>query len=122
MVDDYFANIVEFISTSMAPYKMIIVQKKQLVVKAKDYQLIVGNLYKLGEYELLRHCVLEHERLIILEEAHNGIAEGYYTGKEMTQNILCVGLWWPTLHKDVKEYFQPCDVCHRVGKLLGEIK
>ena len=25
-------------------------------------------------------------------------------------------LWWPTVHKDAKEYFQTCDVCQRVGK------
>jgi hypothetical protein len=31
------------------------------------------------------------------------------------QNILCAGIWWPTLHKDAKEYFQSCDVCQRVG-------
>jgi transposase InsO family protein len=29
---------------------------------------------------------------------------------------LHTGLWWPTVHKDAKEYFQNCDVCQRVGK------
>jgi transposase InsO family protein len=29
---------------------------------------------------------------------------------------LHAGLWWPTVHKDAKEYFQKCDVCQRVGK------
>jgi transposase InsO family protein len=29
---------------------------------------------------------------------------------------LCAGLWWPTVHKYANEYFQKCDVCHRVGK------
>jgi hypothetical protein len=28
----------------------------------------------------------------------------------------CAGLWWPTVHKDSKEYCQKCDVCQRVGK------
>jgi hypothetical protein len=32
------------------------------------------------------------------------------------QKVLCAGLWWPTFHKDAKEYFQKCDVCERVGK------
>jgi hypothetical protein len=51
-----------------------------------------------------------------LEEVRDGIAGGHYAGKATTQNILCVGLWWPTLHKDAKEYCQTCDVCQRVGK------
>jgi hypothetical protein len=75
-----------------------------LVVKETDYQLIAGNLYKLGADGILRRCILEHERTTILEEAHNGIVGGHYAGKAMTQNILCTGIWWPTLFKDVKEY------------------
>jgi hypothetical protein len=54
MVDDYFANIVQFISTGSAPSNMTVAQKKQLVVKVIDYQLITGNLYKLGADGILR--------------------------------------------------------------------
>jgi hypothetical protein len=32
------------------------------------------------------------------------------------QKVLCVGLWWPTIHKYSKEYCQRCDVCQRVRK------
>jgi hypothetical protein len=55
--------------------------------------------------------VLDIERPMILSKAHEGIAGGNYTSKETVQNILCAGLWWPTLHKDAKEYCQACDVC-----------
>jgi hypothetical protein len=48
MVDDYFLDIVEFLSTGMAPSEMTVVQKEKLVVKAIDYQLITNKLYKLG--------------------------------------------------------------------------
>jgi hypothetical protein len=95
---------------------MTIVQKNQLVVKEIYYQLIVGNLYKFGANGNLRCYVLEHERLVIPEETHNGIVGGHDTGRKMIQNILCIGLCWPTLHKDAKEYCQSCDPCQRVGK------
>jgi hypothetical protein len=49
MVDNYFWEIVKFLSIGMAPSKMIVAQKKNLVVKVANYQLIAGNLYKLGE-------------------------------------------------------------------------
>jgi hypothetical protein len=51
------------------------------VVKEIYYQLIAGNLYKLGAEKILRRCVLEHERLMILEEAYHGIVGGNYAGK-----------------------------------------
>jgi hypothetical protein len=48
MVDDYFADIVHFLSTGVAPLNLTVALKKHLVVKEADYQLIAGNLYKLG--------------------------------------------------------------------------
>jgi hypothetical protein len=107
MVDDYFTDIVQFLSTGVAPPNFTTAQKKQLVVKETDYHLIAGNLYKLGTDGILRRCVLEHERPMILSEAHEGVVGGHYAGKVMTQNILHIGLWWPTLHKDAKEFVRP---------------
>jgi hypothetical protein len=40
---------------------------------------------------------------------------GHYAGKVMTQNILCIGLWWPTLHKGAKYFCHTYDICQRVG-------
>jgi hypothetical protein len=86
------------------------------VVKATNYQLIARNLYKLGADGILRRCVLENERPMILSEAHKGITGGHYARKVTSWKILCTGIWWPTLHKDAKEYYQAYDVCQRVGK------
>jgi hypothetical protein len=58
---------------------------------------------------------MEHEHPIILVEAHEGIDGRHYAGKDTAQKILRVGLWWPTIYKDAKEYFHICDVCQRVG-------
>jgi hypothetical protein len=55
---------------------------------------------------------------MIFSEAHEGVAGGHYVGKETTQNILHVGLWWPTIHKDSKEYCNTCDVCQEGWKTI----
>ena len=70
------------------------------MVRASDFTLIAGQLYKMGPDEILRRCVLEHENLLILDEAHFGAAGGHYAGKATAQKILTAGLWWPTVHKD----------------------
>jgi hypothetical protein len=79
--------------------------------------LIAGHLYKMGTDRILRRCVLEHEIPRILAEAHEGRAGGHYAGKDITQKVLHVGLWWSTIHRDSKEYCQRCVVCQRVGKM-----
>ena len=58
----------------------------------------------MGPDEILRRCVLEHEKPLILAEAHSGAAGGQYAGKATAQKILTAGLWWPTVHKDAREY------------------
>jgi hypothetical protein len=84
--DEYFTDIIEFLSTRFAPREFTTVQNKNLVVRATDYQLIAGHLYKLGADNILRRCVMEHERPIILEEEHEGIVGGHYAGKATVQD------------------------------------
>lgn len=90
--------------------------KKELVVKATDFLLIAGHLYNMGPYAIQHRYVPKHERQTILAEAHGGVADGHYARKATTHKVLRIGLWWPTLHKDGKEYYQVCDVCQRTRK------
>ena len=84
IVDDYFAEIIKFLITGNALAKYSKKQRKQIVVKAVNFTIIVGQLYKLGPDEILRWYVLTHERPLILQEAHDGIVGGYYSGKPTT--------------------------------------
>jgi hypothetical protein len=83
-IDDHFAETVQFLSTGMAPSEYTITQKKHLVVCVVEFSLIVGQLYKMGPDEILRRCVMEAERPLILVESHEGIAGGHYAGKATT--------------------------------------
>jgi hypothetical protein len=66
------------LSTDFAPREFTTAQNKNLVVRVADYQLIAGHLYKLGTNNIFRRCVMDHERPIILAEAHEGIVGGKY--------------------------------------------
>ena len=70
----------------------------------------------MGNDEILRRYVPKFERRNILADAHGGVVGGNYAGRESTLKILCVGLWWPTLHQDSKAHCKACDVCQRTGK------
>jgi len=84
ITDEYLADIIEFLSTRFAPKEFNIAQKKNLVVRVAYYQLTIGHLYKLGANNILRRCVVEHERPIILVEAHEGIDRGHCAMKATT--------------------------------------
>ena len=82
-------------------------------MRATQFQLIAGQLYKMGSDEILHHYILEHERLMILIEMHVGVAEGHYAGKYIVQKILQEGLWWATIHVVAREYCRNYDICER---------
>jgi hypothetical protein len=63
-----------------------------LVVQDGYFSLIVGQLYNMGPDEILRICVMELERPMIMAEAHEGIAGGHYVGKSIAQKVLRAGL------------------------------
>jgi hypothetical protein len=55
IVDDYFAEIIQYLSTGTMSQEYTTTQKKNLVVCANDYQLIVGHIYIyiMGAYSIL---------------------------------------------------------------------
>ena len=116
IVDEYYDDIIHFLTTGWAPVEFTKQQKKQLVVKVAKFTLITGQLYKLGPDEVLHRCVMPHEKEAIIKEAHSSATGGHFVGKLTAQKILAAGLWWPTLYKDTKEFCRCCDICQRVGK------
>ena len=94
-------------------------KKKQiLAMKAASYSLINGFLYKMGLDDILKTCVLEHERNNIMYEAHYGLEKGHFQVDTAAKKIQQSGLWWPTLYKDCKKFVSQCDRCQRLGRPL----
>ena len=87
-------------------------------MKAAPYSLINGFLYKMGLDDILRRCVLEHERNNIMNEARYGPVGGHSQANTTANKIQQSGLWWPTLHKDCKNFVSQCDRCQRLGRPL----
>ena len=114
MVDDHYEKIVQFLETCKAPEEFTTNQKKQLVVRVAYFQLITGQLYKMGPNEILHRSVLPHDQERILAEVHDEIAGGHYGGCATTKKILRASLWWKTLHKNIVDYAKSCNVCQRM--------
>ena len=97
-------EIAQFLENGQAPEGMNTKKKQILSMNVAPYSLINGFLYKMGLYDILRRCVLEHECDQIMHEAHYGPTGGHFqadtTGKKLQQS----GLWWPTLHGDCKSF------------------
>jgi len=68
----------------------------------------------MGPDEILRRCVLEHEKPLILAEAPLWPQQAVTMQESNSAEDLTTGLWWPTLHKDAREY------CHSWTSVRGQ--
>lgn len=93
ITDGHFEDIIHFLTTETTPREYLVQQKKELVVRAANFSVIKGHLYKMGNDEILRRYVPEFERSEILAKSHDGIVGGHYAGRETTQKILHAGFW-----------------------------
>ena len=53
-----------------------------------------------------------------MHEPHYGPAGGHFQSDTTTKNIQQLGLWWPTLYKDYRNFVSKCDHCQRLGRPL----
>ncbi|KAH9325544.1 hypothetical protein KI387_005722, partial [Taxus chinensis] len=102
-------DITVFLHTKRVSKGMKTLQKKHIVIRMTPYQLIGGDLYKLGCDDILHQRVLDHERKDIMEEAQGGITGGHYAGDSTTHKILMVGIFREIFYKDSNEYVKLCD-------------
>ena len=79
------------------PNDYIVAHWRKLVTRSADYYFMPIKLYKLGVDGILCKCVMEHEHGIVLYEVHEDIVGGHNVGKSITQQVLCIGLWWTSL-------------------------
>ena len=81
MFHDFYKDIVHVLTTKYTQKGFHTTQNKKSVVRVVNFQFIAEQLYKMGLGEILHHCVLEHERLMVLNEAHVGFVGFHYPRK-----------------------------------------
>jgi hypothetical protein len=84
------------------------------VIKARSYTLCDGHLHKLGHDGVLRQCLTPIEAFKVLEEFHERLAIGHYGNNTIMKKIMLTCYWWPTIHKDVVNLYQRCDICQQL--------
>jgi len=52
-----------------------------------------------------------------MKELYEGPSRKQFATKIMQRKILDARYWWPTMYKDMHDYFKSCDACQRIGGL-----
>jgi hypothetical protein len=56
----------------------------------------------------------------ILHELHNGVSGGHFSSNITMKKILDVGYWWPTMNRNVHEFYWTYDLCQQTRNMLAQ--
>ena len=68
--------------------------------------------------QIIRRCVSDSKFRNILSFCHDQACGSHFSGKKTTAKILQCDFYWPTSFRDAHVYFQSCDRCQRLGKIV----
>lgn len=86
-------------------------EAKRLVIKARQYVIKDGKLYKKGYLAPLLRCVGPNQSDYLIREIHEGICGMHAGPRAVVSKLMNLGYYWPTMHKDAFETIRKCEAC-----------
>jgi hypothetical protein len=74
----------------------------------------------MGQDNRLRKCLTITKAYMVMRKLQEGPLGGHFATKIMQRKILDVGYWWPTMYKDVHDYYRSYDACQIISKLATQ--
>ncbi|XP_075504585.1 uncharacterized protein LOC142542023 [Primulina tabacum] len=86
-------------------------------MRALNYVLVEGDLYRKGLDGLLLRCISFPEALEIMKQVHKGVCGAHQSGVKMRWLIRTYGYYWPFVLKDCIKYSKGCQPCQKHGNI-----
>ncbi|GJT51527.1 reverse transcriptase domain-containing protein [Tanacetum coccineum] len=86
-------------------------ESRKIRVKAPQYKLIRGNLYRRSFYTPWLRCVASPQTDDIVKEVHEGSCGFKAEPRSMVVRITKQGYYWPSMHRDASKVLQDCEKC-----------
>jgi hypothetical protein len=86
-------------------------QKQRLSKKVEPFTMKNEILYRMGHDNTLRRCLSTIEASKVMKELHEGIVRGHFAIEITNKKMLNARYWWPTMYKNVSDFYRSCDAC-----------
>lgn len=84
---------------------------RKIRVKAPQYKLIEGQLYKRSFLSSWLRCVGPAQAKNIIQEVHQGSCGLHAGPRSVIAKVTTLGYYWPTMHQDPAVEIQSCENC-----------
>nr|GEU64142.1 reverse transcriptase domain-containing protein [Tanacetum cinerariifolium] len=83
----------------------------KLRLKARQYELIEGVLYRRSFLTPWLRCVGPLQADYVMREIHKGSCSMYAGPRSVVAKAIRLGYYWPTMHKDARDMIRKCNDC-----------
>ncbi|GJU46302.1 reverse transcriptase domain-containing protein [Tanacetum coccineum] len=90
---------------------------RKIRVKASQYKLIKGGLYKNSYLTPRLRCIGPSQSDNIIKEIHEGSCGFNMEPRFMVVRVMKQGYYWPSMHRDATRIIQDCMQCQEYSKL-----
>nr|GEV68780.1 reverse transcriptase domain-containing protein [Tanacetum cinerariifolium] len=99
-------------------------ESRKIIIKAPQYKLIKGSLYKKSFYIPWLRCIAPPQTNEVIKEIHKGSCSFNAKPRSMVVSITKQRYYWSSMHRDISRVIQDCENCKEQSavKKRAEIK
>ncbi|GJS27060.1 reverse transcriptase domain-containing protein [Tanacetum coccineum] len=86
-------------------------EASKLRIKAGQYELLEGVLYKRSFLKPWLRCVGPLQAKYVIREIHEGSCSMHAGPRSVVAKAMRLGYYWPTMHRDAREMIRTCNDC-----------
>ncbi|VFQ90686.1 unnamed protein product [Cuscuta campestris] len=107
--DHWMYDLMEYLMNGSLPEQDDRARKVKL--RAPRFQILDGKLYKRAFGGPLLRCLTNQEAERVIAEVHEGVCAAHQMSRTLSQRIILLGYYWPTIVQDCERYVQKCRTC-----------
>ncbi|VFR03140.1 unnamed protein product [Cuscuta campestris] len=115
--DHWMCDLMEYLMDGSLPEQDDRARKVKL--RAPRFQILDGKLYKRAFGGPLLRCLTNREAERVIAEVHKGVCAAHQMSRTLSQRIILLGYYWPTIVQDWERYVQKCRTCQVFYKYPG---
>ncbi|VFQ70919.1 unnamed protein product [Cuscuta campestris] len=115
--DHWMYDLMEYLMDGSLPEQDDRARKVKL--RAPRFQVLDGKLYKRAFGGPLLRCLTNREAERVIAEVHEGVCAAHQMSRTLSQRIILLGYYWPTIVQDCERYVQKCRTCQVFYKYSG---
>jgi hypothetical protein len=74
----------------------------------------------MGQDNKLQRCLTTTKAHMVMKKLHEGPLGGHFATEITQRKILDTRYWWPTMYRDVHDYYRSCDAHQRTRGLATQ--